>query len=394
MTPDSPGSAPVPLLTDPAPLVAHVDQALEAELDRAAELLAGISPVAGELLDPVRSFAAKGKRIRAMATWWGYELGRGVRVAEHAHLPGIARVAASVELFHAAALVHDDIIDDSDTRRGAPAVHAHFRAAHAAADWSGSAALHGTGAGIIAGDLCLSLSEEVYTRSGLPGLADPRVLAAHDDFRRDVMVGQYLDVRLEAVPADGDPGTGEDIAARAYEVLTYKSAKYSVEQPFLLGAALGLAEAEGASAAGDALLRALSAFGLPLGRAFQLRDDELGVYGDPARTGKPAGDDLRQGKKTVLVGYALSALHAAGDPAAAAHFAARLGAPDLTDAEVSALADIVRDSGALARFEEEIRVETERARTGLSDLSGLVGLGGSDRALLDAYVGKLTFRDA
>lgn len=356
-------------LTPAATVLERVDSALAASLATAAESFAAISPSAAELIDPIREFTAKGKRIRALICWWGFELGGGDATAE----PGIAQVAASVELLHAAALIHDDIIDDSDTRRGRPAVHAAHRTAHAERGWAGDAALYGTGAGIIAGDLCLSLSEEIYSASGLARLGSPEAVRRHDDFRREVMVGQFLDIRLQAAPVDPT-----DLIDRAREVLTYKSAKYSVEHPLLLGAALGGADAE--------LLAELAEFGLPLGRAFQLRDDELGVFGDPQVTGKPAGDDLRQGKKTVLVGSVLTRL----DEDTAAWFGERLGAADLADAEIRRMEELLRSTGALAAFEEQIDAEIARAESALDRLR----IDAEDRAVLAEYILRLTRRSA
>ncbi|GAA2005728.1 polyprenyl synthetase family protein [Brevibacterium samyangense] len=356
-------------------IIGAVDDVLAADLDATAARLQEISPVAAELIDPLRAFTARGKRIRALVTWWGFEIASRTPADPEA----LARIAGSVELLHAAALVHDDIIDDSDTRRGRPAVHAAFRDGHRTDVWEGDPVLFGTGAGIIAGDLCLSLSEEMYTAAGLPGLLAPEVVRRHDDFRRDVMVGQYLDIRLQAAPVPA-----ADIAARAEEVLTFKSAKYSVEQPLLLGAAIGGAD--------GGLLEALSAFGLPLGRAFQMRDDELGVFGDPAVTGKPAGDDLRQGKKTVLVGMTLTALAEAGRDDDAAWFSARLGAADLEDAEVDRMAALMRDSGAVAAFEDAIETRMHEARGALEDLRTRADLHADDVELLDFYVRTLTHR--
>lgn len=356
-------------LSAPAEIIERVDAALAEVLSSSAADFARISPSAAELIEPIRAFTAKGKRIRALIAWWGFELAGGSASAE----PGIARVAASVELLHAAALIHDDIIDDSDTRRGRPAIHAAYRTGHAEQGWSGDSELYGIGAGIIAGDLCLTLSEQVYTASGLARLTTPSAIRHHDDFRREVMVGQFLDIRLQAAPV-----AAEEVSERAREVLTYKSAKYSVEHPLLLGAALGGAD--------DALLGRLAEFGLPLGRAFQLRDDELGVFGDPEVTGKPAGDDLRQGKKTVLVGSALTRL----DAETADWFSSRLGAPDLTDAEIGRMEELLRSTGALAAFEQEIDSEIARADVAL----GRLDIADADRDRLAEYIRRLTRRSA
>lgn len=359
------------VLSPAADIVAAVDTHLHNRLADAAEGAHTISPVSAELMAPIQAFTAGGKRIRALALRWGFELAGGDAQSS----PGIDDVAVSIELLHAAALIHDDIIDDSDTRRGMPAVHAGFAAQHRERDFSGDAALYGTGAAIIAGDLCLSLSEEAYSASGLEHLSDARAVAAHDAFRRDVMIGQFLDIRLQAGPIDA-----RTIIDRAMEMLTYKSAKYSVEQPLRLGAALAGAD--------DQLLAALSAFGLPLGRAFQLRDDELGVFGDPAVTGKPAGDDLLQGKRTVLVGLGLERMQ----PEQRAWFSAHLGGGG-TGEEIAAMTRMLDDCGARAAHEELIASNLADAAAGLDALAE-VGVAGADRAVLRGYAERLTTRSS
>lgn len=368
----------VTALTPADEVIAAVDAVIDDHLRTTAARMAEISPVTDELIDPIRAFSAKGKRIRALITWWGYELAGGTDAANS----GIAHTAAGVELLHAAALIHDDIIDDSETRRGQPAVHTYFRAMHLDRDWTGDAVLFGDGAAIIAGDLCLSLSEELFSASALAASATAEAVRRHNDFRRDVMVGQYLDIRLQAAPV-----AGAELLPRADEVLTYKSAKYSVEQPLLLGAALAGADA--------ALLTALSDFGLPLGRAFQLRDDELGVFGDPAVTGKPAGDDLRQGKKTVLIALALQAL-AAGDSVSADQagwLMRRLGQPDLSLDELQQMKDLIESCGALEKFEAEIDAQLTSAHQGLDALA-VHGVSDVAREQLAQYALMLTRRSA
>ncbi|MFB9778022.1 polyprenyl synthetase family protein [Brevibacterium otitidis] len=368
----------VAALTPAEEVIAAVDRVIDAHLQATAERMAETSPVTSELIEPIRTFSAKGKRVRALIAWWGYELAGGTDAAAS----GIAQTAAGVEMLHAAALIHDDIIDASETRRGQPAVHTAFRAMHRDRSWSGDAKLFGDGAAIIAGDLCLSLSEELFSASALAASATAEAVRRHDDFRRDVMVGQYLDIRLQAAPV-----TGAELLPRAEEVLTYKSAKYSVEQPLLLGAAL--------AGAGPELLEALSDFGLPLGRAFQLRDDELGVFGDPALTGKPAGDDLRQGKKTVLIGLTLAAL-ADGDAQAAEQASwlmRRLGQPDLSLEELQQMNDLIRSCGALQQFEAEIDAQLDATHRGLDALAAH-GIGDAARQQLAQYALMLTRRSA
>lgn len=362
-------------LTGAEEIRAGVDASVRTALDLTAERLRTQSPVADELTEVLGRFLSRGKRVRSIAMWWGHQIATATGPGAGPHDPaGLSEVAASIEMLHAAALVHDDIIDASPTRRGEPAVHAHFAKAHAERSWAGDSELYGTGTAIIAGDLCLSLSEEYFTRSGLPTLASAPVIRIHDDFRRDVMLGQFLDVRLEAADV-----ADEEIAERAWEVLTYKSAKYSVEQPFLLGAALGGADEE--------LLARLSAFGLPLGQAFQMRDDVLGAFGDPSVTGKPAGDDLVRGKKTVLVGYTLQALA----PADRARFTEVFGNPHANGADVDLMRGLIEDSGALESFTRTIDTSLGEA---LGAIDALDGLDGEDRGTLRDFAHYLTARAA
>lgn len=355
-----------PRLTPHAEVRAHVDAGLSEFLDHTATTLRGISPVADRLLAPLTTFTAGGKRVRAVLLWWGYELagGRDIRA--------VAAAAGSVELLHAAALVHDDIIDESETRRGHPSVHARFRDQHTRTGMAGDAELYGTSAGIIAGDLCLALSQELFDSAGFANT--PTTRSAHAALRRDVMLGQFLDVELQAAHIPR-----AELRARADEVLTHKTAQYTVVQPLVLGAALADADPH--------LLTALADFGLPLGRAFQMRDDVLGVYGDPAITGKPAGDDLVQGKRTILVAEVLDRAR----PDDAAWFESRLGHPDISEQDIDAMAGIMTSCGAASAFEDLIQVETERALDALDALTGW-GTSPADVATLREFANALTHR--
>src|SRR5690606_26034035 len=190
----------------------------------------------------------------------------------------------------ASALVHDDLMDASDTRRGRPAAHKALEQEHTSRGWPGDSVQYGAAAAILLGDLLLSWSDELLRRCGLPLTDVSTALEIFDLCRSEVIAGQFLDVSVQA--------RGHADVDEAMTVLRYKSAKYSIERPLHVGAAL--------AGATPAVIERLTAFGLPLGEAFQLRDDILGVYGDPTTTGKPAGDDLVEGKRTVLVALALA----------------------------------------------------------------------------------------
>ncbi len=319
-----------------------VQSALDAFVEEQARALEPLGPDAGQLVDSARASMSGGKRLRAAFCFWGF---RAVSV-EVADQPALLRAAAALELLHASALVHDDYMDSSDTRRGRPATHKAFDAMHRERGWSGSPELYGAAAAILLGDLLLVWSDELLRRCGLPPGPVSRALDFFDSSRSEVITGQFLDVSAQARAASD--------VEQAMRVLRYKSAKYSVERPLHVGAAL--------AGAGEDMTGALSAFGLPLGEAFQLRDDLLGVFGDPAVTGKPAGDDLTEGKRTVLVALALQRA-----PAADAKLLDRaLGSP-LTGSEVEALRQIISASGADAEVEELIERLTSTSLRALDE---------------------------
>jgi len=321
-------------------LGARVAAALAAFL---ADRSARISELGDELAAPVqalRDLLAGGKRLRPAFCYWGFRGAGGVDG------DGIVIAASSLELLQASALLHDDVMDGSDLRRGMPAAHRRFALLHQASGWTGSPERFGVGAAILLGDLALAWCDEMLRSCGLP---EDRLRPAYDVFdamRSEVIGGQYLDLVAQAAGAGGT-------VARAMRVIRFKTAKYSVERPLQLGGALAGASAE--------LLAAYSAFGLPLGEAFQLRDDVLGVFGDPAETGKPAGDDLREGKRTVLVAKALET----ASPAQRARLDRHLGDRDLDEAGVAALRDVLVETGALKAVESLIEELTARSRAAL-----------------------------
>lgn len=287
-----------------------------------------------------------GKRLRPAFAYWGWR-GAGGRPEDDA--PLIAAVAA-LELVHAGALIHDDVMDSSATRRGEAAVHERFAELHRTEGLTGSPSGYGRATAILLGDLALVWADEMLARSDLQPQAVERARPAYDAMRTEVMAGQYLDVLAQVQPAVS--------AERALHVARFKSAKYTVERPLHVGGLLhGCAQA---------LLACYTAYGVPVGEAFQLRDDLLGVYGDPSVTGKPAGDDLREGKKTVLVALALE--H--GAPAEVDLIASRLGDPLLDADSVQRLRAAIERSGARSRVESLIaqRLEQGVAALGTGDL--------------------------
>ena len=344
-------------LVDREDLRQQVDGRLRSVLSEQADVLARISPDAEPLVDAWTQMLVGGKRLRAAFAYWSWRAHGGrPGTAEATALVG---VGAALELFQAAALFHDDVMDRSDTRRGIPTAHRTFAARHRDSGWSGDADQFGLSSAILLGDLSLVASEDEFLRAvhEMPSEQTDPARRLFTQMRTEVTVGQYLDMHAQMLPWTDDFDADE---RRAREVVRSKSARYSVESPILLGAAL--------AGATTRQMEVCSAVGLPLGEAFQLRDDLLGAFGDPATTGKPAGDDLREGKRTLLVVRAMRAL----DPDARTRLASLLGAPDLTAADVDEMQQTIRATGAPEEVETLIETLSDSALSAL-DTSGLDG---------------------
>ncbi|UIZ91586.1 polyprenyl synthetase family protein [Corynebacterium sp. CNCTC7651] len=318
--------------------ITEVPAAVEAQL---ASFFAGQESVIAELGSPVeravehlkRFVLGGGKRIRPLYGWTGF-VGSGGCERGGEDPEAVLRAVSSLEFIQACALIHDDIIDASDTRRGAPTVHRAIEAQHREGNLRGDAAAYGEHAAILIGDLALVWAEDMWRGSGVSQDALARAEDAWRGMRTEVIGGQILDIALET--------EGSESAEMADRVNRFKTAAYTIERPLHLGAALAGAPAE--------TIAAFRGYGRDIGIAFQLRDDILGVFGDAAITGKPAGDDIREGKRTVLYTSALSLLDAA-DPSAAAELRAGIGA---VDADVDRLAALIARSGAVDAVEARI----------------------------------------
>jgi geranylgeranyl diphosphate synthase type I len=329
----------------------RVQAAVDAEMHVQRAVLAPVGEELGPLVDAVVRLIAGGKRLRAGFLYWGY------RAAGGPDSDALVRLAAAMEFFQAAALLHDDVMDGSDTRRGMPAAHRSFAALHADSGWAGDSARFGESAAILAGDLCLQWSDEMYATSGLPAAELDRGRRTFDTMRTQLMGGQYLDL-LESARGWDRLDTSSRIDS-ARNVIRYKSAKYTIEHPLLIGAAVG------GALPGD--IAQLSAYGLALGEAFQLRDDVLGVFGNPSTTGKPAGDDLREGKRTVLVALALDD----ADADQMALFEKLFGQPDLNADGIAQLRSVIADTGAVDLVEARIADLAAQSRSALAEAPAL-----------------------
>lgn len=310
-----------------------------------------------------------GKRIRPLYGWAGFVGAGGVDRGENLH--AVLTAVSSLELIQACALVHDDIIDASDTRRNAPTVHRGVEKRHAQRGWRGDSAHFGTSVATLVGDLALAWADDMVLDLRLSQQARLRLLEPWRAMRTEVIGGQLLDIALEA--------TGSEDIALANNVNRYKTAAYTIERPLHLGAAIAGADAT--------TISAFRGYGRDIGVAFQLRDDLLGVFGDPEVTGKPAGDDLREGKRTVLLALALKDLDHR-DPHAAARLRAGIGATQ-GPAHIAELTSIIAESSAPQHVEQRIATLVE---SGLEHLTNGAHISAETTELLRALAIRSTSR--
>jgi geranylgeranyl diphosphate synthase type I len=339
--------------------------------------LDGVDPALGGFARTTRDLVlAGGKRLRPTFAYWGW---RGV-VGPGEPVEPVLPALAALELMHTFALVHDDVMDESATRRGLPTAHRIFAAQHARAGRLGDPVRFGSTSAILVGDLCLVWADQLLARTALTTATLFAVRACYDRMRIEAVAGQYLDVLGETQP-------GSWSVERALLVARHKTASYTVQRPLQFGLALGGPSRRGSAEIDDAYSR----YGVAVGEAFQLRDDLLGVYGDPAVTGKPAGDDLRTGKPTTLLMVAHQLATPAQrselvpDPAGAVIPADGSGGPTLTR-----LAEVIAETGAPARVEALIE---QRIAEGVAALAK-APITAETRAALTALAVTATHRPA
>jgi geranylgeranyl diphosphate synthase type I len=323
----------------------RLEATLAAFLAERRAAAAAIDPAFGAAADELCAFVlGGGKRIRPTFAWWGWRGAGGD--PDDPDVPAVLRAIGALELIQACALVHDDLMDASATRRGRPTVHVEFARRHADAAWRGRPARFGAAAAILLGDLALVWADDMLRGAGLPVDAATRAVTPWEAMRTEVLGGQYLDVFVQS--------TGDTSARAALQVDRYKTAAYTVERPLHLGAAIAGAHPD--------LVACYRRFGADIGVAFQLRDDLLGVFGDPAVTGKPAGDDLREGKRTLLLALAVER----GTPAAVALIEQAIGDPDLPDETLDRVRNLLMELGAVQAVEQRIASLTGSALDALS----------------------------
>jgi geranylgeranyl diphosphate synthase type I len=304
-------------------------------------------------VDTLSDFALRGgKRIRPTFAWWGWRAAGGEATGPRAD--AVLTAVSALELIQTCALVHDDLMDDSELRRGRPTVHVRFTEAHRAGSWLGTPERFGTAAAILLGDLALAWADDMFESAPLTERMRGAARGPWQAMRAEMFAGQYLDVLAQA--------EGDESEERALGVARLKTAAYTVERPLHMGVAFAGAD--------QGTVDAVRTFGTDIGVAFQLRDDLLGVYGDTGVTGKPAGDDLREGKRTLLVSLGLSRAARAGRHADADLLRGALGDPDLAPDTIERVRALMVEVGAVDELERRIDALTSSAMAAL-DAAGL-----------------------
>jgi geranylgeranyl diphosphate synthase type I len=340
-------------------LLELIQQEIDSFCDDKREQLSEISDDLMPIIDYTQELLQGGKRFRALFAYWAWAAALP-RESDPGELidqaNGIVGISSALEIFHAAALVHDDLMDQSDTRRGKPAIHKRFEHMHSEKGFLGDPERFGQSGSVLVGDLMLNWSSEVFGAAVTSAPNAEIETSCRNEFskmRFEVMAGQYLDVLEEnAAPLR----SLADAVTKAEKVMLYKTAKYSLEAPLLIGASFAGAD--------EQTLSGFSNFGIPLGMAFQIRDDILGVFGDPEITGKPAGDDLREGKRTVLVALTLQN----SSTSIARIFNDLLSERDLETEQIQFMQQTIRDSGALEKTERMMQEYGDRALEVLKNL--------------------------
>lgn len=305
-----------------------------------------------------RLVLAGGKRVRPMLCHLGY-VAFGGDPADRRQI----EAGAAIEMLHACALLHDDIMDGATSRRGQETAHLRFAGRHRDGMWAGETRRFGEGAALLVGDLAFSLADVLL------GEVPPRVRSVWNELRLEVNIGQYLDVLGTA--------RRERRVEVADRICRLKSGKYTIERPLHIGALLARPDLP------DKALQSLSRFGLPLGDAFQMQDDLLGVLGDPMVTGKPVGDDLREGKPTPVLARALERADAAQHSVLA-----RVGRDDLTDSDVAEIRDVMIATGAVDEVANLIAGNRDRAVSALAELDIDAGTAAQLRVIADFIVDR------
>lgn len=310
-------------------------------LDKKITEAEGIDSQAADLTREIKRMAQTGgKRIRPAFMFYAYKASGGKD--EEAAI----YTSQALELFHTFALIHDDIIDRSDTRRGAPTAHTYFQSLHGKQNLIGDAAHFGLASAILAGDLALSYAHEVFVTSSFSDEAIRTAQRYYNLLWMEVILGEQLDTL---------GGMKKDVAEKdILTMLALKSGKYTIERPLHIGAAL--------ADASDKVFQGFTGYGIPLGQAFQIQDDILGMFGTEEKIGKPVTSDIAEGKKTLLIIKAVEQ----GNKTQKGIIQKALGNPQVTEQDLEIVKNVVIDAGSLAHSQDLAKKLIEKAKKALS----------------------------
>ncbi|OGM62324.1 hypothetical protein A2961_02315 [Candidatus Woesebacteria bacterium RIFCSPLOWO2_01_FULL_39_21] len=282
------------------------------------------------------------KRLRGSFVYYSYRLTNKDKEKE------IMKASMCIELVHTALLMHDDFMDQDDTRRGKPTTHEYYKKIHQDKTYRFNPMHYGESMAVTVGDVALLAGHQIL---GEVDFLENRKLRALNRLLRGIVntgFGQAFDVTLEA--------RGQAREKDIFDLHLAKTAIYTYENPLHIGAIL--------AGANEGDLKILSRYAIPGGVAFQLQDDILGLFGDPVKTGKPAHSDLRQGKMTLLIIYALK--H--GSPTQVKRLRQIWGKRDLTEEEANVTRKIVKDTGSLDYSRDVSRNWARRAQKAIPEM--------------------------
>lgn len=314
---------------------------LQVRLRPAEELHPDLAPFFSCLLE---YSGRSGKRLRPFLVHLGFRA--AVEASAVQTVDDVLPLAAAAEMLHVFALAHDDVMDQSALRRGLPTVHRMWAERHRSNGWRGDADQLGASVAILLGDLALVLADACLDESAVPDRCLRQSREVWQAMREEVIEGQFLDVAASQL---SHPAPEDQIRT----ILSLKSGKYTVERPLHLGAC--------AAGASPQLLEAFTSVGIPLGQAFQIQDDILGLFGDSEATGKPADSDLKEGKSTLLVSRAYSA----ASPSDRLALMQAWGNPSATDEQIVGAKAAIKGSGALDFARSEAEALAGQARSAL-----------------------------
>jgi len=298
-----------------------------------------IDPSSKQMIELLKEFTLRGgKRLRAALVYYGY------RCFSNKNLKEIIKASVTMELIQSYLLIHDDIIDNDDLRRNGPTLHISYKNIAKRKYKKIDSNHFGLSMAILAGDICAAFANEIMAKLKIKEKNKIQALNVLNHSLHHVIYGQVLDVLSELRII-----TNKDIE----KIHRLKTATYTIESPLHIGALLAGAKQKH--------LKTLSNYAIPLGKAFQIKDDILGMFGEKEKVGKPVGSDIKEGKKNLLI---LKALESA-TPAQRQAIEEALGNQDLTKNQLNQVRAIVIKTGSLSYSQNLAKNLVKKAKSAI-----------------------------